>query len=72
MRLNAINPPKCSKFDYINFLIAFSRVFSCTEAFESIFNPNSLSRGSFTRLLIRQPLDMETSWGRYKTLLLQK
>jgi len=27
-----INPPKCSDIDFINFLIAASNVFSCTEA----------------------------------------
>ena len=27
-----INPPKCTDIDYINFLIAASNVFSCTEA----------------------------------------
>jgi hypothetical protein len=27
-----INPPKCNDIDYIDFLIAASNVFSCTEA----------------------------------------
>ena len=35
--MNAINPPKCSNFDYINFLIASSRVFSCIKASKCIF-----------------------------------
>jgi hypothetical protein len=33
--LDAINPAKCTEFDYINFLIASLRVFSCTEASKS-------------------------------------
>ncbi len=27
-----MNPPKCNEYDYINFLTAAPKVFSCTEA----------------------------------------
>ena len=64
--LKNINPPKCSEFDYINFLIASSRVFSCTEASKcSSSDPNDSaapSHDSFTRLLLRQPPDTEALW----------
>jgi len=54
--LNEINPAKCTEFDYINFLFASSRVFSCTEASKrSYFDSNSPNpaHDSFTRLLLR-------------------
>jgi putative transposase len=67
--LNAINSPKCTELDYINFLIASSRVFICTEASKcSYFNSNSPVHDSFTRLLLRQPPDTETLWE-YKNLI---
>jgi hypothetical protein len=28
---------KCTELDYINFLVAFSRVFNCTETLSAIF-----------------------------------
>ena len=30
--IQAMNPPKCAEYDYINFLIANPRNYSCTEA----------------------------------------
>jgi FOG: Transposase and inactivated derivatives len=68
--LNDINPAKCSEFDYINFLIASSRVFSCTEASKcSFFDSNSPAHDSFTRLLERQPPDTDALWEEVKNLV---
>jgi hypothetical protein len=53
--LNYINPAKCTELDYINFLIASSRAFSCTEASKcSFIDSTSPAHDSFIRLLIRQ------------------
>ena len=75
--MKVINPPKCSEFDYINFLIASSRVFSCTEASKCSFtNSNSPSpapaHDSFTRLLLRQPPDTEALWEEVKVFVTPK
>ena len=68
--LNKINPVKCIEFDYINFLIASSRVFSCTEASRcSYIDSNSPAHDSFTRLLLSQPSDTEALWGEVKYLV---
>jgi putative transposase len=58
-----MNPPKCDALDYIHFLIAAQRVFSCTEAARS--QPpgeNAPAHDAFTRLLQRQPSDTEALW----------
>jgi len=73
--LNCINPPKCSEFDYINFLIASSRVFSCTEASKcSFINSNSPApaHDSFTRLLLRQRPNTEALWAEVESLVSPK
>jgi SRSO17 transposase len=68
--LSEINPPKCTDLDYINFLIASSRVFSCTEASKcSYLDSNSPAHDSFTHLLLRQPPDTEALWGEVKDLV---
>jgi putative transposase len=68
--MNDINPAKCTEFDYINFLIASSRVFSCTEASKcSFFDSNSPAHDSFTRLLDRQPPDTDALWEEVKNLV---
>ena len=47
--LNKINPAKCTEYDYINFLVASSRVFSCTEASKcSFIDSTSPAHDSFT------------------------
>lgn len=69
--MNEINPPKCTDLDYINFLIASSRVFSCTEASKcSYLDSNSPAHDSFTRLLLRQPPDTEALWDEVKDLVI--
>jgi putative transposase len=71
--LNKINPPKCSDLDYINFLIASSRVFSCTEASKcNCFDSNNPAHDSFTRLLLRQPPDTEALWEEVKDLVISE
>jgi hypothetical protein len=68
--LSEINPSKCSEFDYINFLVASSHVFSCTEASKcSYLDSNSPAHDSFTRLLLRQPPDTEALWEEVKDLV---
>ncbi|MHB8102309.1 MAG: IS701 family transposase, partial [Methanosarcina sp.] len=59
----SINLPKCTDLDYINFLIAASNVYSCTEAarcFRS--STDAPSHDCFTRLLQKQPSDTEPLW----------
>ena len=68
--LNEINPAKCTEFDYINFLVASSRVFSCIEASKySFLDSNSPAHDSFTRLLRRQLSDTESLWEEVKNLV---
>ena len=74
--MKVINPPKCSEFDYINFLIASSRLFSCTEASKCSFtnsnSPTAPAHDSFTRLLLKQPPDTEALWEEVKDLVVAK
>jgi putative transposase len=62
-----MNPPKCRDLDYIHFLVAAQKVFTCTEAArchpgcESPLS-SSPSHDAFTRLLRRQPPDPEALW----------
>ena len=58
-----MNPAKCADHDYIHFLIAAQRTFSCTEAARC--HPEGAptpSHDAFTRLLTRQPPDTEALW----------
>ena len=60
-----MNRPKCDDLDYIHFLIAAQKVFTCTEAARC--QPNAGSKAApahdaFTRLLQRQPPDTEALW----------
>ena len=69
--MNDINPVKCTEHDYINFLIASSRVFTCTEASKcSFLDSSSPAHDSFTRLLGRQPPDTDALWGEVKDLII--
>lgn len=59
----SINLPKCTDLDNVNFLIAASNVFICTEAarcYSSI--SNAPSHDCFTCLLQKQPSDTEPLW----------
>lgn len=68
-----MNRPKCDEYDYINFLIAAQRIFSCVEA--SRCQPKgdaAPSHDSFTRLLTRQPQDTEALWRETSELVGRK
>ena len=68
-----ISLPKCTDRDYINFLIAVSNVFSCTEAARS-FSPvtNASSYDCFTRLLRKQHFDPEPLWAEIRKFVTPK
>lgn len=58
-----MNPPKVDDLDYIHFLVAAQKVFTCTEASRS--HPDgdvAPAHDAFTRLLQRQPPDTEALW----------
>jgi putative transposase len=59
-----MNAPKCTEYDYINFLVAAQRVFSSVEAAGS--HPQSADQpahDAYTRLLQRLPPDSEALWA---------
>jgi hypothetical protein len=58
-----MNPPKFDEYDYINFLIATPKVFSCTEA-ERVQpdGENSPSHDAITRFLRRFSRDSSSLW----------
>jgi hypothetical protein len=63
-----INPSKCTDINYIDFLIAVSNVFSCTEAARCYPNvANAPCHDAFTRCLQRQPPDTEALWDEVKS-----
>ena len=65
-----MNPPKADELDYIHFLIAAQKVFTCTEAARC--QPNHLdppAHDAFSRLLTREPPDTEALWEEAKTLV---
>lgn len=65
-----MNPPKCDELDYIHFLIAAQRVFTCTEAARSQpEDTDAPSHDAFTRLLTRQPPDTGALWQETKGLV---
>ena len=68
-----INPPRCTDINYIDFLIAASNVFSCTEAARCYPNvANAPSHDAFTRCLQRQPSDTEALWEEVKNHVKRK
>lgn len=65
-----MNPSKCSEYDYINFLIASTKIFTCTEAARcQLIDEHSASHDAFTRLLQRQPPDTEALWNEVQPLV---
>lgn len=65
-----MNPPKADELDYIHFLIAAQKVFTCTEAARSQpDNHDPPAHDAFTRLLRREPPDTEALWVEAKTLV---
>lgn len=58
-----MNPAKCDEHDYIHFMIATPKAFSCVEAARcSDANTDAPAHDSFTRLLTRQPTNTEALW----------
>jgi hypothetical protein len=64
-----MNPPKCDELDYIHFLIAAQKVFTCTEAARCQPEGKGPAHDAFTRLLERQPPDTEALWQEAKGLV---
>ena len=68
-----MNPAKCDEHDYIHFIIAAQRAFSCTEAARcQPDEADAPSHDAFTRLLTRQPPDTEALWRETRGLLRRK
>jgi len=56
--------PRCSDIEYINFLIASSQVFTCTEASQCHpLSEDGPAHDAYTRLLMRQPPDTVALWN---------
>jgi putative transposase len=65
--------PKCTATDYINFIIASPKLFSCTEAAKVQPEvPDSPAHDAFTRLLLRLEPDPSTLWEEAQPLVLRK
>ena len=65
-----MNPPKVQALDYIQFLLAAQRVFTCTEAAVcQPQQPDPPAHDAFTRLLARQPPDTVALWQEVKPLI---
>jgi len=62
-----MNPPKCNDLDYIHFLIAVQKVFTCTEAARcQPAGKKAPAHDAFTRLLSRKPFDPAALWQEAK------
>jgi DDE family transposase len=65
-----MNAPKVHALDYIQFLLAAQRVFTCTEAAVcQPQQPDPPAHDAFTRLLARQPPDTVALWQAVKPLI---
>lgn len=65
-----MNPPKCDDLDYIHFLIASQRVFTCTEAARcQPDTQGAAAHDAFTRLLARQSSHTEALWQEAQQLI---
>jgi putative transposase len=62
-----MNAPKVTETEYIQFLIAAQRVYSCVEA-ERV-SPEGVAHDAYTRLLSRVPPDTEALWAEAKGLV---
>ena len=61
-----MNAPKCSEYDYINFLVAAQQVFSAVEAARShpaADGESKVAHDAYTRLLQRLPPDSAALWA---------
>ncbi len=62
-----MNSPKCDDLDYIHFLIAAQKVFTCTEAARcQLGREEAPAHDAFTRVLSRKPSDTEALWQEAK------
>jgi putative transposase len=62
-----MNKPRCDEYDYINFLIATQRIYSCTEAAKvQPEKENAPAHDSLNRLLYRINVDTEPLWEEAK------
>ena len=58
-----MNPAKCDSVDYIQFLVAAQRRFTCSEPARcQPESPQAPAHDAFTRLLRRQPPDTGALW----------
>ena len=58
-----MNPAKCDAVDYIQFLVAAQKRFTCSEAARcQPESPQAPAHDAFTRLLRRQPPGTEALW----------
>lgn len=65
-----MNTPKCDDLDYIHFLIAAQKVFTCTEAARcQPKREDAPAHDAFTRLLSRKPSDTEALWQEAKAFV---
>ncbi len=65
--VSGMNRTKCTDLDYINFLVASSKYFTCTEAgWCQPAENSSPAHDAFTRLLQRRPSDTEALWDEVK------
>ncbi|MGH7407555.1 MAG: IS701 family transposase [Candidatus Methylomirabilales bacterium] len=65
-----MNPPKVQVLDYIQFLLAAQRVFTCTHAADcQPQQPHPPAHDAFSRLLARQPPDTAALWQEVKPLI---
>lgn len=67
-----MRPPKVDEIDYIQFLIAAQKVYTCTEAARCQPNEGQTAapaHDAFTRLLIRQPPDTAALWQEVQSLV---
>ena len=61
--MGEMNPAKCDAADYIQFLAAAQKRFTCSEAARcQPESPQAPAHDAFTRLLRRQPPDTEALW----------
>lgn len=65
-----MNPPRCDALDYIQFLIAAQKTFTCTEAARcQPERPDAPAHDAFTRCLKRQPPDTGALWREAQTVV---
>ena len=65
-----MNAPRCRDLDYIQFLVASPRTYSCTEAARvQPDSPHAPAHDAFTRLLHRLEPDPETLWDEARPLV---